>query len=166
MGDVRGPAHVAEAGADADANAGLAFDRTQDPDQGHRAVAAPELREARREVGDLEGAAFPVPERGDEDRGVLDVALPALDESLDLDVESAALVFRGAPFEEARENGVAVGARHARPRDAPAPVDERGEGAVADHSQVEIGLRRAHHAATASGMPRSHATTLPTSGRW
>ena len=61
VGDLRGPARVAEAGADADPDAGLAFDRAEDPDQGHRAVAPPELRETRREVGDLEGAPLPGP---------------------------------------------------------------------------------------------------------
>jgi hypothetical protein len=139
MGGGGAPVAVAVGRAYADPDARLAGHRTHLPDQHQRPVHAPGLDEARREVHHLDRAVVAVVQRGDDDRGVGQVALVAAREPFQLDVEEAGLGRRAVAGQQAREHRIAIEARQARPRD-PAPRVEQGrEAAVADQGEVGQG---------------------------
>src|SRR5690606_18464763 len=83
--------------------------------------------------------AVSVPKLGDEHRGVGFVVLARLHQVFDLDRPRALLALFAA--EQGTEHRVGVEARHAAPHDARARIDERTDGAVADHAHVERGGR-------------------------
>ena len=99
--------------------------------QAQRPEQPPELLEAGRKVQDLDRGPVLREQAGFHDGRVGPVSLFAAQEAFDLDLVEADILLR---LQQVAEYRVAVEARHARPDDAPARVEQRGIAAVADHA--------------------------------
>ena len=94
--------------------------------------------ETRREIDDIDFATF-TREPGSKHRGVGLVALLGGLQALELDREGAVGAILVVTREEEVENRIAIEARQTTPHD-PAPfIDQRGEAAVPDESEIERG---------------------------
>ena len=131
--------------AETDGDARQPGDRLDDPDELRRPEHAAELPEARREIGDADGAAVAVGQHGGDDRGVAQIFRLEIGHVVEHDVgESLLLVAR----QQAAEDRVAVEARKAPPHHARRGIDQRSRAAVADDGKIEPVID--HEAASAS----------------
>ena len=96
-------------------------------------------------------------ERGHQHRGIDQIFLGRGDAILQHDFGESRL--RRLAVQEAAEHRIAVEARQAIPDDAAVPVDQRGNHAVADDAEIEIG----HQEALEAGVDDKVASHFRTS---
>src|SRR6185312_2351130 len=125
--------------AQAHAYARRPTDRT-DPTRQQYGVVDPPMRTVTRgEVDHLDAAAVAVEHARDQDRRVGQVVLLGMIEIVQLDAPVAA---RQTRRQQGAKAGIGVEAWEATPDDARLRIDQRRHAAVADHAQVQAGLRR------------------------
>ncbi len=132
----------------------------QPADERRRPEGAAVLLEARREVHDLHGPALPVVQHGLQDRRIAPVALLGMLEVEQLDVPET-LLGAAMVVDQGAEDGVAVEAGQAAPDDPGSRVDQRGEAAVADDGEVEIGRGRDLGPGRRAAAERPQAGAIP-----
>jgi hypothetical protein len=135
--DFRIPGPVLGCGPEPNFDPRPAIDGGQRPDQHHRMVDPAEHVEAGREVGDPDGAAVFVIQRGLHDRGVADVLLFRAREIHQFDLIETADGLRVVGHQQAAECRVAIELRHAGPVDGGALVDQGADLTIPDDGQVE-----------------------------
>ena len=145
------------------ADARVAGQRADAPDQARRTVEAVVAAPARGEVDHFHLAAMGVAQHRAQDRGVGDVVLLAAGVVLQLDGEVAAVM--PARRQQRAERRVAVERGQATPHHACMSVDQGAETAIADDAHLEVGLKhRFLHAGGEARPPRgatAHATGDP-----
>ncbi len=152
--------------AQADADARAAGHRPHDAHEGDGAVDAFVAGEARAEIGDFDGAAVGILQPGDEDRRVAQIMLLGLDAAVEVDrPQSVRLLLLGLGARQQRgEDGLAIDARQAGPDEAAGTVDQRGDLAIADRPEVEIGRHAGSSPSLRPARWRSQRCTAATSG--
>src|SRR6185295_8299253 len=124
--------------AEANGDARQSGDRLDDADELRRAKGAPELIEARREVGNANRAALGVAQYRRDHGGVALVGGLRGNATVEQNVGEAFLV---VACQQAAKNRFAVEARKAPPHDPRLRIDQRGGAAVADNGKVKALLR-------------------------
>ena len=131
-------------------NARMAAQASDAPDERHGTEEAPEVLEARREIGDLDAAARAVVLARDEDGRVLEEGLLAARVIDDIHSEDAGSRIARGPAQQRAEHRIAVEAREAAPRHGALGVDEAADGAIPDEREIER-----VHCAAAVACPRA-----------
>src|SRR5262249_11236862 len=127
---------VFEGRPDADGDAWMPDQGLDAADQHGRAVVAPELVEARCEVGDQQFLARLGPEHGLQDGAVALIGLPRAIKAVDDDVHEPGLGVLAV--QQGVEYGIRIQAWKSEPDVSAAIVDQAGDGAVSDRGEFEM----------------------------